>query len=87
MTELQTQLIELVIADSPYDTAEQLQGDNHSWFGASMISKVLGWSAEKTGGVIAGAQEAGLVGYEPDMKKYGWYLTEKALELAVAKGM
>jgi hypothetical protein len=87
MTELQTRLIEVVIADSPYETAEQLQGDNHSWFGACMVSKVTGWSAEKTGGVISGAQEAGLVGYEPDMKKYGWYLTEKALELAVEKGM
>lgn len=82
MTELQTRLVEVVIADSPYDTAEQLLGDNYSWFSAEYVTKVTGWSKERTAGVISGAQEAGLVGYEPDMKKHGLYLTERALELA-----
>ena len=82
MTDLQKTLVQVVIADSPYDTAEQLLGDNYSWFSAGMVATETGWSAEKTAGVISGAQDAKLIGYEPDMKKHGWYLTEKALELA-----
>lgn len=82
MTEFQKRLVEVVIADSPYNTAEQLMLDNHSWFSAEMVAKVTGWSAERTAGVMSGAQEAGLIDFDPEGGKYGWALTEKALELA-----
>lgn len=82
MTEFQKRLVEVVIADSPYDTASQLMVDNYSWFSAEMVSKVTGWSAEYTASVMSDANKAGLIDFEPEMGKYGWVLTEKALELA-----
>lgn len=82
MTEFQKRLVEVVIADSPYNTAEQLMVDNYSWFSAEMVSKVTGWSADYTASVMSGAHDAGLIDFEPEMGKYGWALTEKALELA-----
>jgi hypothetical protein len=82
MTEFQKRLVEVVIADSPYETAAQLMLDNHSWFSAEMVAKVTGWSNERTAGVMSGAQDAGLIDFDPEGGKYGWALTEKALELA-----
>lgn len=82
MTDKQVRLVQVVIADSPYDTAEQLLRDNHSWFSAEYVAKATGWSKEATAGVMSGAQEAGLIDYDPEGRKYGWALTEKALHLA-----
>ena len=82
MTEFQKRLVEVVIADSPYDTAAQLMVDNYSWFSAEMVSKQTGWSAERTAGVMSGAQDAGLIDFDPEGGKHGWAPTEKALELA-----
>ena len=52
------------------------------WFSGGVVAKVTGWSAERTAGVMSGAQEAGLIDFDPEGGKYGWALTEKALELA-----
>jgi hypothetical protein len=82
MTEFQKRLVEVVIADSPYDTAAQLMVDNYSWFSAEMVSKQTGWGIERTAGVMSGAQDAGLIDFDPEGGKHGWALTEKALELA-----
>lgn len=82
MTELQKTLVQVVIADSPYDTAEALLLDNYSWFSADMVSKATGWSKERTAGVLSGAQDAGLIDFDPEGGKHGWALTETALELA-----
>jgi hypothetical protein len=82
MTDLQKTLVQVVIADSPYDTAEQLLVDNYSWFSADYVCKATGWSKERTAGVLSGAEVAGLIDFDPEGGKYGWALTEKALELA-----
>jgi len=66
LTALQVELVDAVygIAGNDPQSYQSMVVDNFSWFLPIEVQNATGWTKEKTGGVISGALEAGLIGSE-----------------------
>jgi hypothetical protein len=90
MTRIQKRLIQVVISESGYETAESLLNDNFNnnasrYFCADMITRICGWSKNRTLAILNEARDADFIDYEPQMGKYSLSLTDKALKSMIAK--
>jgi hypothetical protein len=72
------------------ETAADLREDNFSWMSAPDLVAVLGWSKHEVSGIMSSLDAKGLICDSGESargaRQTDWYLTDKAIDLAVDMG-
>jgi hypothetical protein len=71
--------------------AAHLRDDNFSWMSAPDLVATLGWSKHEVSGIMSALDAKGLIEDSGESargaRQTDWYLTDKAIDLAVEMGL